>query len=52
MKKLLLPLLATTLLIGGCSFPGLGGSSKNTIRIATLSTIGILDNGTYDSSDD
>ena len=38
MKKIVLPFLATTLLIGGCSLPGLGGGSKNTIRIATLTT--------------
>lgn len=37
MNKLILPLLAATLLIGGCSLPGLGGG-KNTIRIATLTS--------------
>ena len=36
-NKLIIPLLATTLLIGGCSLPGLGGG-ENTIRIATLTS--------------
>ncbi|MET3655006.1 osmoprotectant transport system substrate-binding protein [Sporosarcina psychrophila] len=37
MKRIVLPLLATSLLIGGCSLPGLGGGN-DTIRIATLTS--------------
>lgn len=36
MKSLLCILLAGTLLLGGCSLPGLGGGSKDTIRVSTL----------------
>lgn len=37
MKRMVFPLLVATLLIGGCSLPGLGGGN-DTIRIATLTS--------------
>lgn len=38
MKKLFVSMVLLTMLISGCSLPGLGGPSKDTIRIGTLNT--------------
>ncbi|WP_445489162.1 osmoprotectant ABC transporter substrate-binding protein [Niallia sp. 03133] len=41
MKKLLKPILASTiiaLILSGCSLPGLSGSTENTVKISTMTT--------------
>lgn len=37
-KYLIIVLVVSLLVLNGCSLPGLGGSSKNTIKIGTLNT--------------
>ncbi|GAK04441.1 LOW QUALITY PROTEIN: osmotically activated L-carnitine/choline ABC transporter, substrate-binding protein OpuCC [Geomicrobium sp. JCM 19037] len=39
MKKVIPTVMASALLLSGCSLPGLGGPSEQTIRIATLDTV-------------
>src|SRR5699024_12104606 len=38
LKQLFVSMVLLTMLISGCSLPGLGGPSKDTIRIGTLNT--------------